>query len=122
MAASPSNALIAETLALITGDTPHLALYTSNPTAADTGTEVSGGSYARQAVTFGSVTSGTVSNITQIVFAGMPGTTVTHWGIKDAATAGNLKAFGAFTTPLVMQAGDDITIPVGDLDISFSGS
>ena len=42
--------------------TIYLALYTSNPTSADVGTEVTGGSYARQAITFGSSASGVASN------------------------------------------------------------
>jgi len=122
MAATPSNALITSVLNSITGDTPYIALYTNNPTAADTGTEVTGGSYVRKSVSFGSITSGSVSNVSSITFSGMPNTTVSHWGIKNASTGGTLKVFGAFTTPIVLQAGDDITIGVGQLTVSLSGS
>ena len=64
----PSNALITDTLNLIKNDTPYLALYTVSPTASGGGTEVSGGSYARLAVTFGAITSGSMSNTAALTF------------------------------------------------------
>ncbi|OMD20539.1 hypothetical protein BJP51_32320, partial [Paenibacillus odorifer] len=76
--------------------TVYIALYKSDPTAADTGTEVSGGSYARQAVTFGAPTlvSGqqTVANTAEVVFpvATADWGLVTHIGLRTAATGGSL--------------------------------
>lgn len=122
MAATPSNAFISSTLGLITGSTPYLALYTSNPTAADTGTELTGGSYTRKALTFGSITAGAVSNTVAVTFSSLPSATVTHWGVRDAATGGTLKVFGAFSSPYVFQNGDDLTVGVGQITISLAGS
>ena len=56
MSVLPANNIITDSLNLVKAGTPYLALYTNDPTAADTGTEVSGGSYARQAITFGAIT------------------------------------------------------------------
>lgn len=121
MAVTPSNTLTTDALALVSTGTPYLALYTNNPTAADTGTEVTGGSYSRKAITFGSPSGGVISNTAAVTFLAMPGVTVTHWGIKSAATGGTLRCSGDFTSPIIFSAGDDLTIAVGDIDISFSG-
>lgn len=122
MPAFPSNTLITEFFGLITGDTPHLALYTSNPTAADVGTEVTGGSYARQPITFGSITSATISNTGALTFTSLPTANITHWGIRDALTSGSLKAFGAFPATIAAVSGDDVIIPIGQIDLTFAGS
>ena len=55
------NALINATLRNTTYTsvaTIYVALYTSDPTDADTGTEVTGGSYARTSVTFAAPSNG----------------------------------------------------------------
>ncbi len=122
MAVFPSNTFIEDTLGLITDDTPYLALYTSNPTGADTGTEVSGGSYARKAITFGSVSSGSVSNTVAISFTGMPTATITHYGVRNAATGGDLKVYGAINSTIVSVSGDEILFSVGSIQIGQSGS
>lgn len=122
MPALPSNTFISEAFALITGETPHLALYTSNPTASDTGTEVAGGSYARQPITFGSITGGAISNTVAITFNSVPSATITHYGIKDAVTGGDLKVYGTLSSPIVAVSGDNVTIPVGQISIALSGS
>lgn len=122
MPALPSNTFITEAFALITGETPHLALYTSNPTAADSGTEVSGGSYARQPITFGSITGGAISNTVALTFDSVPSGTITHYGIKDALSGGDLKVYGALSSPIVAISGDDVIIPVGQISVQLSGS
>ncbi len=100
--------------------TVYLALYTSNPTDADSGTECSGGSYARQSITFGSVASGgTISNTADITYTSMPATTVTHVGIHDHVSAGNLLFHGALSSSKSVDAGDTFKISTGDLDISL---
>jgi len=108
--------------ALTSPATVYLALYTSDPTPADTGTEVSGNGYARQAVTFTAPVGGATDNAAQVSFPEATGNwgTVTHWGILDAATAGNLLLFGAFTTPKAYSAGDQAIIKANELDITFS--
>lgn len=97
-------------------DDVYLALYTSNPTGADTGTEVSGGGYARQLITFSApVAEGgkqTIKNTTEIQFpvASANWGTVTHIGLRTAATAGDLIASAALVAPRTILEGDRFVI------------
>lgn len=100
----------------------YLGLFTTNPTAAGTGTEVTGGSYARQAVTFGASSSGTISNNALISFTGLPTATIPYYGVYDALTSGNLIIYGALPATISANSGDEVKIASGDLDISLSGS
>ena len=74
----------------------------STATLADdaSGTELSGSSYARQSATFNAAASGTADNSAAIEFPAATASwgTVSHLGIYDAASAGNLLIHGAFTT------------------------
>lgn len=102
--------------------TVYLALYTTNPTAADSGSEVSGNGYARQSLTFNSASNGTIDNAQEKTFTASGGSwgTITHWGLKDASTSGNLLFFGALTASKTIGDSDSLTLAVGDLDISLS--
>lgn len=90
----------------------YLALYTSDPTQSDTGTEVSGGGYARQAITFAapSIVGGmqTVKNSADIEFpiATADWGLVTQIGLRTAATGGNLLWSSAIPNPRTIQTGD----------------
>jgi hypothetical protein len=85
----------------------YLALYTSDPTDADVGTEVSGGAYARQSFT-GTVTGDTFTASANIEFPVATATwgTITHVGIRDAASGGNLLASAALSTARTINNGD----------------
>lgn len=97
-----------------------VALYTGAPSDAGGGTEVSGGAYARQAVTF-SVSGDTATNTGAIEYptatAGYG--TVTHVGIFDASTGGNLIAYAALTASKTIDTGDVLRLPAGDLDVTL---
>lgn len=95
----------------------YLALYTDNPTEDDTGTEVTGGSYARQQLSFANASGGAKVSDTSETFSSMPASTVTHWGIRDASSGGNLLYFGAFDLPIELNATDDLPINSGDIVI-----
>jgi hypothetical protein len=119
------NALINAVLRNIPYTSPsavYLALYTSDPTDANTGTEVTGGSYQRQQITFGAPNDGTVSNSNEILFpvATANWGTVTHIGILDAATGGNLLFYGAVTTPKTISTNDQLKINAGDISITLA--
>lgn len=122
MAMYPSNTLITDTLELIKDDTPYLALYTTNPTSGDTGTEVTGGGYTRQAITFGAISSGSMSNTVAVTFASLPTANVTHFGIRNASTAGDLKTFGPLSSTAAVVTGDQIQFPIGSITVNLSGS
>jgi len=96
--------------------TVYLALYTSNPTGSDTGTEVAGGGYVRQAVTFGAPalvggkeTIKPTSDI-QLPVASADWGNITHAGIRDAATGGNLLYYGPLDSARTILNGDRLMI------------
>ena len=104
--------------------TLYFGLHTAATTDAGGGTEVSGGNYARVAVTASlanfagtqaaasttasSGTGGVTSNNTVITFPAPTASwgTVTHWSVWDASTAGNLLYHGALTTSKTINNGD----------------
>lgn len=98
--------------------TLYLALYTSDPTLADVGTEVTGGSYARQAVTWGTEASGVIANSVAINITNMPACTVTHWALRDASSAGNLLYFAPMDLPVVVNGGDAFPVAIGNLSVA----
>lgn len=97
----------------------YVGLYTVAPDDTGGGTQVTGGSYARQTATFTASSSGATSNSANIDFAGMPAATVVAIGIFDASTAGNLLLWGTLTVNKTTDAGDTLRIATGDLDISI---
>lgn len=97
----------------------YVALFTVTPGEAAGGTEVTGGSYARQAATFGAASSGATTNDTNIDFAGMPAATTVAIGIFDASTSGNMLLYGALTTNKTTDAGDTLRIATGSLSVSI---
>ena len=77
--------------------TVYVALYTVTPSDTGGGTEVTGGSYARQVATFTAASGGATSNVSNIDFNNMPACTVVAIGVHDALTSGNLLVWGTLT-------------------------
>lgn len=102
--------------------TVYLALFTTATTDAGGGTEVSGGSYARQAVAFqaGAAGSGAGDNSAAGTFSNMPAGTVTHAALFDALTGGNMLLHAPLSSPKTPAAGDAISFAVGDIDAIFA--
>jgi hypothetical protein len=100
--------------------TLYLALFTTSPAEDGSGTEVSGTSYARQTVAF-TVTNNTASNTSAVEFptAGGSWGTVTHVGVYDASTSGNLLAYAALSASKAIDTSDVFRVPAGDLDITL---
>ena len=97
----------------------YVALFTVAPGDAGGGTEVTGGSYARQTAAFTAASSGATSNSGNIDFTGMPAATTVAIAIFDASTSGNMLVHGTLTTNKQTDAGDTLRIATGDLDISI---
>jgi hypothetical protein len=97
----------------------YVALFTAAPGDAGGGTEVTGGSYARQTAAFTAASSGATSNSANIDFTGMPAATTVAIAIFDASTSGNMLVHGTLTTNKTTDAGDTLRIATGDLDISI---
>jgi hypothetical protein len=67
--------------------TPYISLHTADP--GETGaSEVTGGSYVRQAGSFASASGGTITSDAAVNFTGMPAVTVTHVGVWDSLIGG----------------------------------
>jgi hypothetical protein len=102
--------------------TVYVGLYTSDPTDANTGTEVSGGSYARTAVTFGAPSNGVTTNSGAVEFPQATGTwgTVGWIGILDASTSGNLLYHTALDASKTIASGDIFKIAIGSLSVTLA--
>jgi hypothetical protein len=102
--------------------TVYVSLWTSDPTDAGSGTEVSGGSYARTAVTFGAPSNGVTLNSADVTFP----TATASWGvvgwigINDAATSGNLLYHSPLDTSKTIDSGDIFKISTGNLSVTLS--
>lgn len=118
------NALINGTLRASSYTAPttvYVGLYTTDPTDANTGTEVSGGSYARTSATFGAPSNGVTTNSAAVTFPTATGTwgTVGWIGILDAATSGNLLYHTPLTSSKSITSGDIFTIAIGNLSVTL---
>ena len=119
------NALINATLRNTSYTSPatvYVGLYTSDPTDANTGTEVSGGSYTRTAVTMGAPSGGVSTNSAAVEFPQATGSwgTVGWIGILDASTSGNLLYHTPLDTSKTIDSGDIFKIATGSLSVTFS--
>lgn len=118
------NALINVTLrnTSFTAVSPYVGLFTSDPTDAGSGTEVSGGSYSRTAVTFGAPSNGVTTNSADVIFPTATASwgTVTHIGIYDAATGGNLLYHTPLDISKTIDTGDIFRINTGNLSVTLA--
>lgn len=116
---------------LPTPSTIYLALFTNDPTDADAGMEVADTAYVRQDMAKGGVISsgwsapaaegeGTkVSNAKVIQFPPVADAAVqvTHYGLYDSQTGGNLLYHGAFTVSKTLDINDVLSVDIGGLQI-----
>jgi hypothetical protein len=119
------NALINVTLRATSYTAPatvYVSLWTSDPTDAGSGTEVSGGSYARTAVTFAAPSNGVTTNSADVTFPTATGTWgVVGWiGINDASTSGNLLYHTPLDTSKTIASGDVFKISTGNLSVTLA--
>ena len=100
--------------------TVHLSLHTANPAEDASGTEVSGSGYGRQPIAFGAHSDGACSNSAVEEFTASGGSfgTVTHFGIFDASSSGNLLYYGALTASKVVADGDTLKFAIGSITIT----
>lgn len=102
----------------------YVALYTAAPSDSGGGTEVSGSGYSRQSVTFAAASSpgGTTSNTNTVTFTASGGNwgTITHCGIFDAASSGNLLWHGALTASKTVNDGDTLQFAISDMDLTIA--
>jgi hypothetical protein len=119
------NALINATLRNTTFTSPstvYVGLYTSDPTDANTGNEVSGGSYARKAMTFGAPSNGVSVNSAAVEFDQATGNwgTITYFAIFDALTTGNMLYYGALTASKTIETGDVFKFATSSVSVTLA--
>jgi hypothetical protein len=102
--------------------TVYVALFTGATGDDGSGTEVSGGSYARQAVTLAAASGGASSNTADITFpqATADWGTITHVALMDALSGGNMLMHSALDASKTVNNGDTFKISTGDLDITVA--
>jgi hypothetical protein len=100
--------------------TVYIGLSTGSFGDDNSGTELSGSGYARQSAAFDAASGGTTDNSAAIEFPAATGSwgTVSHFGIFDASSSGNLLIHGAFTSSKTITTGDILRIAAGDLDVT----
>ena len=101
--------------------TIYVALFTSAPNDSGGGTEVSGNGYARQSMAFSAASGGSISNSSSVEFPTATGSqgTITHVGLFDASSGGNLLAYGALTASKAVGSGDVFRFNAAALTISL---
>ena len=119
------NAIINATLRNTTYTSPatvYVSLWTSDPTDAGSGTEVSGGSYARTSVTFGAPSNGVSTNSAAVEFPQATASWgIIGWiGINDNSTGGNLLYHTALDTTKEIDTGDVFKIASGNLSVTLA--
>ncbi len=97
-----------------------LALMTANGNDSTPGTEVTGGSYARQTIAFDAASSGQIANNASISFTGMPSCTVVGIEIYDNAGTPKRLAYGALTNSRTVTSGDTVQFAISSVTLSLS--
>lgn len=107
------------------GNATHVSLHTADPGATGA-SEANGNGYARQAVTFSIASSGETDNDAKLEWTASGGTlggaAVTHYGLWDAATAGNFIGGGSLSQSRTIADGDKLEIAAGALTLSVADS
>lgn len=101
----------------------YIALHTADPTDAGTGTEASYTNYVRKAATWTAPANGVTQNTAQIDFPanGSGGAAViTHVGVWDASSAGNMLFHAALSTSKTLQPGDVLSFAGSALQITLA--
>ena len=119
------NALINHTLrnsALSAPSAVYVSLHTANPDEDASGAELSGSAYARQAATFAAPSNGVSTTSADINFPQATGSwgTVTHIGIWDASSSGNMLYYTALDASKTIATGDILKIAAGSLTVTLA--
>ena len=113
------DALVGTTPYTVTGAIK-LRLMTANGNDATAGTEVTGGSYVAQTITFDAAASGSIANNASISFAGMPAVTVVGIEIYDSAGSAKRLAYGALTSSRTVTVGDTVQFASDAITLSLA--
>ena len=97
-----------------------LSLWTSDPTDAASGNELSGDAYARQDINFAAASGGAAASNATVTFPTATGSwgTVSHVAIFDASTSGNMLFHGALSASKTIASGDVMQVASGAITIT----
>lgn len=97
-----------------------LKLATTTGSASSAGTEVTGGSYARQSLTaaLGTEANGSVTTTSAVTYTSMPAATVTSAEIYDSNGTPRRAWWGALTASKTTASGDTLTFAIGAITVS----
>jgi hypothetical protein len=100
--------------------TVYIGLSTGSFNDDNSGTELSGSGYARQSIAFDAASGGATDNTSAVDFPTATGSwgSVSHYGLFDASSSGNLLIHGAFSAAKTVASGDILRIAAGELDIT----
>lgn len=119
-----ANGLLASSLAGTAYTAPttpiKLSLVTVIGTNAAAGTEVTGGSYARQTIAWGSASAGSIANSGVITFSAMPAVTVVGIDIWDSAGTPIRRWWGALGANKVLGSGDTLSFAIGAITVGLT--
>tara|TARA_R110001592_G_scaffold11258_1_gene56066 strand:- start:6632 stop:7015 length:384 start_codon:yes stop_codon:yes gene_type:complete len=98
----------------------YLGLFTSAPTDAGGGTELSGSGYTRKVASF-TTTGAAATNASAVEFPTATGNwgTIVAVGIFDAASSGNFLGWSNLASSRTIETGDVFRFPAGDVDITL---
>jgi hypothetical protein len=101
--------------------TVYVGLFTAAPTDTTSGTEVTGGSYARQVLSVSTSSEGVVTSDADVNFPQATGNwgTIVALGIHDADTSGNLLMYTDLTTSKTIETGDILKVSSGSLTVTL---
>lgn len=95
------------------------SLHTAEPDA-NGSSEVTGGAYTREAISWAAASGGTAVSNAEIVFDVPTGVTITHLGYWSASTAGTFYGSRALDTPQTFSSAGTYTIASGNLSESVA--
>ena len=97
----------------------YVSLHTADP-GLDGANEVTGGSYARKALTLAAASSKSSSNGVAVEFTSMPATSVLYGGVWDqGGTTGNFYASGSLSASKIVNSGDTFQFPISNFTITM---
>lgn len=112
-----------------TGGSVYVALFKADPTDAGTGAELNDSGYVRQRAHttvpsdgFTVPANGSASNTKNLIFPAIVDTqvTISHWGIYDSQTGGNLLYHAPMLNPKTLDPTDVLSFPIGSLIVTLS--
>ncbi len=97
-----------------------LALETATGANSAAGTEVTGGSYARQTITFNAASGGSATNSNSITYTAMPAATVTGVEIYDSNGTPRRAWVGALTASKTVASGDSLSFAAASVTVTLA--